>query len=63
LAKVARGQTVRVTVRGRAVAQLVPATADADEANAARHRLHGSLVRYEEPFEPTLDLGEWEMNR
>ena len=42
LAKVARGERLSVTLRGR---------------------LKGSLLRYDQPFEPVLPADDWDMNR
>ena len=63
LARVERGERVRVTVRGRVIAEIAPPAADGEQLDAARMRLAGSLVRYDAPFEPVIDSGEWEMNR
>lgn len=63
LARVARGERVRVTSHGRVIAELTPPTPERNAGNAARARLHGTLVRYEAPLEPVLAAEEWEMNR
>jgi prevent-host-death family protein len=63
LAKVRRGQRIRVTSRGRVIAEIVPPTADKGEADAARARLRGSVVKYDRPLEPVFDAEEWEMDR
>jgi prevent-host-death family protein len=63
LARVERGEHIRVTSRGRVIAEIAPPTPSADAAEAARARLKGSLVRYEQAFEPVLPAEEWEMNR
>lgn len=62
LARVERGERVRVTYRGRVIAEISPPLPDADAAEAARARLRGSLVRYEAQLEPVLPAAEWEMN-
>lgn len=54
LARVARGEHIRVTSRGRVIAEIAPPAPEPDAAEAARSRLRGSLVRYEQPFEPVL---------
>lgn len=63
IALVAGGKSVQVTVRGRAVAEIVPAGQPADDAAAARERLRGSVQRFDAPFEPVLAADEWDMNR
>lgn len=63
LAQVERGETLRVTVHGRAIAEISPPTPDHDEAAAARIRLRGSLLGYEKPLEPATALNEWDVNR
>ncbi|MBK9245045.1 MAG: type II toxin-antitoxin system prevent-host-death family antitoxin [Burkholderiales bacterium] len=63
LAKVRRGQRIRVTSRGKVIAEIVPPTADKGEADAARARLRGSVVKYDRPLEPVFDAEEWEMDR
>ena len=63
LAQVERGETLRVTVRGRAIAEISPPAPDKDEASAARARLRGSLVHYDQPLEPVIPAEEWDMNR
>lgn len=63
LARVARGERVRVTSHGRVIAELTPPTPDRNAGDAARARLRGTLVRYDAPLEPVLPAEEWEMNR
>lgn len=63
LARVRRGERVRVTSRGKAIAELVPPSAHEDDAEAARKRLRGSVLRYERPLDPVIDPGEWDVNR
>lgn len=63
IALVAGGETVRVTLRGRVVAEIGPPTPAKEEASAARKRLRGSVVRYDMPLEPAIAPDEWEMNR
>ena len=62
LEKVRKGQRIRVTLRGKVIAELSPPTASADEANAARAVLRGSVLRFDRPFEPAIEPGEWEAN-
>lgn len=63
LAKVRRGQRIKVTSRGKVIAEIVPPTADKGEADAARARLRGSVVNDDRPLEPIFDAEEWEMDR
>ncbi len=63
LAKVARGERVRVTSRGKAIADIVPAAAGEAEIEAARARLRGSVLRFDQPLEPVIEADEWRMNR
>lgn len=63
LARVRRGEKLRVTARGKPVADLTPPAASAAQAGAARARLRGSVVRFDRPTEPVFAPGEWEMDR
>ena len=63
LAKVRRGERVRVTSRGKVIAELTPPAATKEEVEAARARLRGSVRRYERPLDPVIDPREWDVNR
>jgi prevent-host-death family protein len=63
LAKVKRGQRVRITSRGKVIAEIAPPSASKKEAEAARARLRGSVLRYDKPLEPVIDPGEWDVNK
>ena len=63
LAKVQRGERIKVTSRGKVVAELSPPARSPDMIAAARVRLRGSVLRYERPLEPVLYASEWDMNR
>jgi prevent-host-death family protein len=63
LAKVRRGERLRVTSRGRVIAEIAPPVAAKDQAQAARERLRGSVLRYDRPLEPVIEPEEWEVNR
>ncbi len=63
LARVARGERLSVTLRGRVIAEISPPTPPVDAAAAARGRLKGSLLRYDQPLEPVLPADDWDMNR
>jgi prevent-host-death family protein len=63
LAKVRRGEHVRVTSRGKVIAEIAPPSASRKDAEAARARLRGSLLKYDRPTEPVIDPDEWEVNK
>lgn len=63
LAKVRRGERLRITSRGDVIAELSPPSARPEQAEAARRKLRGSVVRYDNPTDPAFADGEWEMNR
>jgi prevent-host-death family protein len=63
LARVRKGERLRVTSRGKVIAEIAPPKATDDEVKAARKRLRGSLVRYDRPTEPVFDPSEWDINR
>lgn len=63
LARVERGERIRVTSRGRVIAEIAPPTPEPDAAAAARARLKGSLLCYDQPFEAALPAEDWDMNR
>lgn len=63
LARVRRGERLRVTTRGQAIAEIAPPSPSAGEAQAARSRLQGSIERFERPLDPVFGPGEWEMER
>jgi prevent-host-death family protein len=63
LTKVSRGTRLRVTSRGRVIAEITPPSSAPEEAEAARARLRGSVLQYADPTAPAMEPGEWEMNR
>ncbi|MGB5082603.1 MAG: type II toxin-antitoxin system prevent-host-death family antitoxin [Burkholderiales bacterium] len=63
LARVRRGERVRVSSRGRIVAEIVPPAASKDDAEAARKRLRGSVKRYERPLDPAFDPKDWDAEK
>jgi len=63
LARVRRGERIRIASRGEVIAELAPPVASPDRIAAARARLRGSVRRYGRPLEPVFALKEWDMNR
>jgi prevent-host-death family protein len=63
MARVRRGERLRVTSRGRVIAEIAPPSATQDGAEAARARLRGAVRRYERPLDPVIDPREWDANR
>jgi prevent-host-death family protein len=63
LAKVRRGERVRITSRGKVIAEITPPSVSRKEMEAARARLRGSLLRYDDPLEPAFAPGEWDVNK
>jgi prevent-host-death family protein len=63
LARVRRGERLRVTSRGKVIAEITPPAPSPDEVAAARARLRGSVRRYDRPLDPVIDPDEWDMNR
>jgi prevent-host-death family protein len=63
LARVQRGERVRVTSRGKVIAEIAPPSAAKEEVEAARARLRRSVRRFERPLDPVIDPSEWDMNR
>lgn len=63
LDRVSRGERVLVTSRGRVIAELSPPSAEADQADAARARLGGSVLRFDGPFDPVIPAQEWDAER
>jgi prevent-host-death family protein len=63
LARVRRGERLRVTSRGKVIAEIAPPAPSRDQAAAARARLRGSVLRYDKPLEPVIAPEEWDVNR
>jgi prevent-host-death family protein len=63
LARVERGERLRVTNRGRAIAEISPPSQPAEAAVQARARLAGSVLRFDRPTEPVLDPSKWDRER
>lgn len=63
LEKVRNGKRIRVTSRGKVIAELSPPAATRDEADAARALLKGSVRHYDRPLEPAIAPAEWDVDR
>jgi prevent-host-death family protein len=63
LAQVRHGERLRVTSRGKVIAEIAPPAPPRDEIAAARARLRGSLRRYDNPLDPVIAPQEWDLNR
>ena len=63
LASATRGESVRVTSRGRVIAEIVPPSLPDAEVKAARARLRNSMIRFDRPTDPVFDPDEWDVNR
>ena len=63
LARVKRGERLRITSRGKVIAEIAPPVHTKGEIAAARKLLRGSLLRYDNPTDPVIDPSEWEVNR
>ena len=59
LARAAKGERLRVTSRGTVIAEIGPPTHGAAHAARARARLAGSVLRFDDPFEPVLEPSRW----
>jgi prevent-host-death family protein len=63
VARAEQGERIRVTARGKVVAELGPPSVGLDEVERARARLRHSVRRYDEPLAPVVDADEWEVER
>ncbi len=55
------GQPLTITKRGKPVAVLTPAAPDARRSLFGA--MAGSVLRYDDPFEPAIDPSEWHANQ
>jgi len=60
LGRVQRGATVRITSRGKVIAELVPPRAPADQVESTRLLLRNTVVKYGEPLEPAVGPDAWD---
>ena len=63
LGKVSRGHRIRVTLHGDVIAEISAPQAPADRATEALALLKDSVLRYDRPLEPAVDLDEWDAHR
>ena len=49
-----------VTKRGRPVAELYPARAEEEGTKSFFGYMKGTVLRYDDPFAPAIDPGEWD---
>jgi antitoxin (DNA-binding transcriptional repressor) of toxin-antitoxin stability system len=63
LGKVRRGMALRVTSRGKVVAEIRAPRPASDGLEVVRARLRGSVLHYRNPTEPVWSGEEWDMNR
>ena len=54
------GEPVTVTKRGRPVAELKPV--EKKERRSIIGAMRGTVLRYDRPFDPAIDPGEWHAN-
>ena len=57
------GQPVTVTNRGRAVAVLSPIPASDEQRPPFIGMMRGTVLRYEDPFEPAASPSDWSVLR
>lgn len=62
LERARRGERIRVTSRGKVIAEISSPKASEAEAGLIREQLRGSLVQYEIPAEPAHSREEWTIN-
>ena len=63
LAMVRDGQKVRITSHGKLVAEITPPSRSEDEVLAQRAILRNSVLRYQRPFDPAFEQGDWDVDR
>jgi prevent-host-death family protein len=57
------GERIRVTSRGKVIAEISSPKAAEEEAELIREQLRGSVVQYELPAEPAHAREEWTANQ
>jgi prevent-host-death family protein len=48
-----------VTKRGKPVAEMYPARSEAEAPKSFFGSMKGTVLRYDDPFAPAIDPGEW----
>jgi prevent-host-death family protein len=61
LGKVQKGEDITLTSRGKAVARLVPPLDERLMAMEQLAELRGTVLKYDDPFEPAVPPDEWEV--
>ncbi|PST19489.1 prevent-host-death protein [Rhizobium sp. JAB6] len=56
------GEPIIITKRGKPVALLTPASEKSDRRSIIG-AMKGSVLRYDDPFLPAVDVGEWDATR
>jgi prevent-host-death family protein len=49
-----------VTKRGKPVAEMYPARSEAEATKSFFGSMKGTVLRYDDPFAPAIDPGEWD---
>ena len=63
LAKVRHGERLRITSRGKTIAEIVPPVPSECEAEELRARLGRCVLRYDRPLDPAFEPDEWDVNK
>ena len=63
LARVQRGERVRVTSRRKIIAEISAPSADANRRCGGREAAARGVLRFEDPLAPAIDPAEWDANR
>lgn len=63
LERARRGERIRVTSRGKVIAEISSPKAAEVEAELIREQLRGSVVQYELPTEPAHAREDWATNQ
>ncbi len=63
LERARRGERIRVTSRGKVIAEISGPKAAEAEAEMIRKRLRGTVIHYESPVEPAHTNEEWAVNQ
>ncbi len=61
LSKVQKGEDISLTSRGKVVARLLPPLDERQSAQEQLAALRGTVLKYDDPFEPAVAPEEWEV--